>query len=124
MTDDALSSIRDLTGGGGATLALETSGSAAAAANAMSALAPWGKICFVGIGAEIRFNLLDHLSRQISMALSWSMSIVEQQQCADFVADHALPIDRLFTHRWSLSQAAEAYAEFDRQAAGKAVFVL
>jgi threonine dehydrogenase-like Zn-dependent dehydrogenase len=32
-------------------------------------------------------------------------------------------VDDLFTHRWRLDQAEEAYEDFDRQSAGKAAFV-
>jgi len=32
-------------------------------------------------------------------------------------------VDELFTDRWALDQAAEAYRVFDRQTDGKAVFV-
>jgi threonine dehydrogenase-like Zn-dependent dehydrogenase len=42
---------------------------------------------------------------------------------ADFIAQRGLPIDDLFSHRWSLHDATAAYEEFDRQTAGKGVFV-
>ena len=32
-------------------------------------------------------------------------------------------LDRLFTHRWKLEQAKEAYELFDRQDAGKGVIL-
>lgn len=54
---------------------------------------------------------------------SYSMSIVGQGDCAAFVADHDLPVDGLFTDRWTLDQPDEAYRDFDRQHGGKAVFV-
>lgn len=34
-----------------------------------------------------------------------------------------LDVDKLFTHRWSLDQADEAYKLFDRQSDGKGVFI-
>jgi threonine dehydrogenase-like Zn-dependent dehydrogenase len=33
-------------------------------------------------------------------------------------------VDALFTDRWSLDQAAEAYRKFDAQSSGKAVFLM
>ena len=52
------------------------------------------------------------------------MSTVGQQDCADFVVERGLDLDRLFTHRWSLSEADEAYRIFDTQSTGKGAFLL
>ena len=41
--------------------------------------------------------------------------------CARCVADRGIDLDRLFTHRWTLDQAEEAYRLFDRQTEGKGV---
>ena len=60
---------------------------------------------------------------QITLMTSWTMSIVQQRQCAEFVVAHRLPIDDLFTHRWQLDQVEQAYREFDAQNAGKGVFL-
>ncbi|NJR71964.1 MAG: hypothetical protein HC782_02255 [Gammaproteobacteria bacterium] len=34
---------------------------------------------------------------------------------------HRIPLERIFTHRWKLDQADEAYRLFDKQASGKGV---
>jgi len=122
---DAQASIalRDLTGGAGVPLALETSGATAAATEALTALAPWGKLCLVGLGGEVRFRVFDFLRSQMTVMTSWTMSIVQQQRCAQFVASNGLPVDELFSHRWRLDLAVEAYEEFDKQQAGKAAFI-
>jgi 2-desacetyl-2-hydroxyethyl bacteriochlorophyllide A dehydrogenase len=118
---DAVEAIRDLTGSG-ATAALETSGSTAAAGQALRCLDVWGRACFVGIGARVAFDVQPFLRKQVTITTSWAMSSVGQRECADFVIARGLDLDPLFTHRWTLADAAEAYAEFDRQAAGKGVF--
>jgi len=48
-------------------------------------------------------------------------STVGQAACAQFVADRGIEVDRLFTHRWKLAQAEEAYRLFDAQTAGRGV---
>jgi threonine dehydrogenase-like Zn-dependent dehydrogenase len=48
---------------------------------------------------------------------------VGQAECARFVADRKIDVDALFTHRWSLDQAEEAYLLFDGQTTGKGVFL-
>jgi threonine dehydrogenase-like Zn-dependent dehydrogenase len=42
-------------------------------------------------------------------------------ECARFVADNKIALERIFTHRWKLDQAPEAYRLFDKQSAGKGV---
>ena len=122
-TTPASRTIRELTGGAGVSSAVESSGATAAAVDTLACLAPWGKACYVGLGGEVRFDVLDYHRRQMTLLTSWSMSIVQQRQCADFVARNSLPVDELFSHRWRLDQVAEAYEEFDLQRAGKGVVV-
>ena len=43
---------------------------------------------------------------------------------ARFIAEREIPVDRLFTHRWRLDQATEAYQLFDKQTTGKGVFLM
>jgi hypothetical protein len=57
--------------------------------------------------------------RQLILMTAWATSIVQQRQCAEFIAGSNLSIDDLFTHRWRLDQAADAYREFHKQTAGK-----
>jgi hypothetical protein len=47
-----------------------------------------------------------------------------QPDCARFRRRLKISVDRLFTHRWQLPQADEAYRLFDQQNAGKGVFVM
>ena len=47
-----------------------------------------------------------------------------QAECARFVADRKIAVDRLFTHRWQLARAEEAYRLFDTQTSGKGVFLM
>jgi threonine dehydrogenase-like Zn-dependent dehydrogenase len=65
----------------------------------------------------------DLLRKQLTVIGSWTFSTIGQADCARFVADRKIAVDRLFTHRWQLAQAEEAYRLFDRQTSGKGVFV-
>jgi threonine dehydrogenase-like Zn-dependent dehydrogenase len=49
---------------------------------------------------------------------------IGQAECASFVADRKIAVEHLFTHRWQLAQAEEAYRVFDQQKRGKGVFVM
>ncbi|MFT4066786.1 zinc-dependent alcohol dehydrogenase family protein [Paraburkholderia sp.] len=116
--------IHELTDGKGAGVALETSGAAAASRDALDSVSPWGTVCLVGIGAEFSFLLAKYLRTQLRILTSWTMSIPGQQACADFVVERGIDLDRLFTDRWRLDQAEEAYQSFNRQSGGKGVFLM
>ncbi|RYE37689.1 MAG: iditol 2-dehydrogenase, partial [Hyphomicrobiales bacterium] len=122
--DKASTALRELTDGEGVPFVLDTSGASVAIAEGLDALAPWGKVCLIGLGGgEARFRVVDFFRSQITVMTSWTMSIVQQRQCAEFIARNKLPIDDLFSHRWRLDQVVEAYEEFDKQNAGKGVFL-
>jgi threonine dehydrogenase-like Zn-dependent dehydrogenase len=123
-TNDVAQAIRDLTHGRGAHLSLDASSSPEARAQAVRCVRTWGKACFVGEGGTVTLDVSnDLLRRQVTLIGSWTFSTVGQAECARYIADRGLgpDVDRLFTHRWKLEQAKEAYELFDRQSDGKGV---
>ncbi len=64
----------------------------------------------------------DMLRKQLTMMASWTFSSVGQSDCARFIVERNVAVDRLFTHRFSLDQAEEAYQLFDTQTTGKGSF--
>ena len=123
-TSDAVSAIKDLTHGYGADVSLDCSGSPAGRIAAIRCLKVWGKACFVGEGGELKVDVSpDLLRKQITVMGSWTFSTILQSECAQFVADREIDVDAIFTDRWRLEQAKEAYELFDKQTSGKAVFL-
>jgi threonine dehydrogenase-like Zn-dependent dehydrogenase len=121
-TQNVVQTIKDLTHGRGAHLSLDASSSPAARAQAVRCVRTWGKACFVGEGDTVTLDVSnDLLRRQVTLIGSWTFSTVGQAECARFIADRGVDVDRLFTHRWRLDQAQEAYRLFDTQSAGKGV---
>jgi threonine dehydrogenase-like Zn-dependent dehydrogenase len=121
-TSDVVGAIKDLTRGLGADRSLEASSSPAARAQAVRCLRTWGQACYVGEGDTVTLDVSnDLLRRQISIVGSWTFSSIAQGECARYIAERGIDIDRLFTHRWKLEQAEEAYQVFDQQTAGKGV---
>lgn len=117
--------IKDHTEGLGADVALEAAGAANARRQAVQCVRTWGKVCLVGEGGELSLDVSsDLLRRQVTLIGSWTFSIAGQLECARFVAARQLPVDTLYTHRWQLDQAEEAYRVFDQQVAGKGVFLM
>jgi len=120
---DVAEVLRELTGGRGVEVVVETSGSPQAAAAGLKATAVWGKVCMVGIGGKVTVETQAMLDRQVTVMTSYTMSTVGQKACADFVVARNLDLDRLFTHRWRLDQAEEAYRVLDAQSSGKGAFI-
>ena len=116
--------VRALTGGRGAAYTLECTGDAAAIVEALRAARRWGTVCLVGMGGRPTVDVTeDVIRRQLTILGSWTFSTIGQADCAAFCAEHALPVERLFTHRFALDEAAEAYRMFDNRETGKAVIL-
>jgi threonine dehydrogenase-like Zn-dependent dehydrogenase len=82
----------------------------------------WGTACYVGEGGDVSLEVSpDLLRRQVTLIGSWTFSAMGMAECARFVADSGLKLERIFTHRWKLDQADEAYRVFDAQSSGKGV---
>lgn len=123
-TADPVEAIMELTGGKGANKALDTSGAAAGRSAAVRGAAAWGTVCFVGEGGDVTLNVSpDIIRKQLTLVGSWTLSSSAQAECVRFIADHGIEVDKLFTDRWTLDQAEAAYKAFDKQAAGKGVFI-
>jgi threonine dehydrogenase-like Zn-dependent dehydrogenase len=123
-TENVVQAIRDLTHGRGAHASLDASSSPKARADAVKCVRTWGKACFVGEGDTVTLDVSnDMLRRQVTIIGSWTFSTVGQADCARYVADREIDLDRLFTHRWKLEQAEEAYKLFDAQTSGKGVIL-
>jgi threonine dehydrogenase-like Zn-dependent dehydrogenase len=123
-TNDVVDAIKQATHGLGAHATLDASSSAEARRQAVQSVRTWGKACFVGEGGQVTLEVSpDLLRRQVTLIGSWTFSTVGQAECATFVADRGIKVDDLFTHRWKLEQADEAYKLFDKQTSGKGVIM-
>jgi threonine dehydrogenase-like Zn-dependent dehydrogenase len=122
---DPVRAIRDLTHGEGAETTLDCTGNPEARVNAAKSAAIWGRVCFVGEGNTTTFDVSpDIIHKQLTIYGSWTFSSVGQAECARFIVDRQLPLNRLLTHHFQIEAAAEAYKLFDTQTTGKGVFVI
>jgi len=116
--------LKELTRGEGVDLAIDCTGAAPARLAAVRAAKTWGTVCFVGEGGEVTLDVSrDMLRKQLTLIGSWTFSAMGQAECARFVADNAIDLEKIFSHRWKLEQADEAYRVFDTQSTGKGVIV-
>ncbi|MCH9670581.1 MAG: zinc-binding dehydrogenase [Gammaproteobacteria bacterium] len=122
---DPIEAINALTRGEGAHKTLDCTSSAEARLAAVRSTRAWGTACMVGVGGNLEMDVArDLIFRQIGVIGSWTFSTTGQVDCANYVAERKLPVNELFSDRWKLEQADEAYRHFDQQATGKGVFLL
>jgi len=122
--EDPVEALKELTHGVGVDLALDCTGAAAARRAAVRCVKTWGTACYVGEGGDVTLDVSpDLLRRQVTLIGSWTFSAMGMQECAEFIAKKRIPLERIFSDRWRLEQAAEAYRKFDTQTTGKGVFL-
>jgi threonine dehydrogenase-like Zn-dependent dehydrogenase len=124
-SNDPVEAIKELTHGKYADLSLDTTSNRDARLEAIRSTKVWGTMCFVGEGGDVTIDVSPHLlRRQMTLIASWTFSSIIQSECAQFCVDRKVDVDKLFTHRWTLDQADDAYKLFDKQADGKGVFLI
>jgi L-iditol 2-dehydrogenase len=120
---DAIAEVLKLTGGKGVSCAIDCAGGDLARQQAVRCTRPWGRIALVAVGGNLNIDAMkDLIGKQRTVIGSYTFSEVGMKDCARFVAERGIALDKLFTDRWRLDQADEAYRLFDQQAAGKGVF--
>jgi threonine dehydrogenase-like Zn-dependent dehydrogenase len=124
--DDPIAALQALTHGAGVDCALDCSGVPSARIQAIRGTRTWGTVCFVGEGDTVTIDVSrDLIRKQLTIIASWTFSSVGQAECARFIADRGIKVDRLFSNRYhALDQAVAAYELFDTQTTGKGVFLL
>jgi threonine dehydrogenase-like Zn-dependent dehydrogenase len=122
--NDPVAAIHDLTHGEGAETTMDCTGVAEARLAAVRSAGTWGRVALVGEGGTATFDVSQHLlRRQLTIHASWTFSAMGQAECARFIVDKKLPLEKLLTHRFKLDEAEAAYRLFDTQSIGKGVFV-
>lgn len=116
--------ILKLTGGKGVSASVDCAGGEIAKTQAVQATAPWGRIALVAVGGNLNVvGWNDLIKSQRTVIGSYTFSIGGMKDCAQFIAKNGVDVDKIFSNKWSIEQAAEAYDAFDKQAGGKGVFV-
>ena len=121
---DPVDAIMKLTDGKGADTTMDTSGSDQGRVSALRSARMLGRVCFLGERGNTAFDISAlFLRKQLTVYGSWTLSTVGLAKVADFVVKHKLPLKDMISHRFSLSQADEAYKLFIAGKTNKAVFV-
>ena len=116
--------IRALTGGNGVERAVDASGSEQGRLTAIQATRKWGKIVFIGEGGTASFQPSpDIIHDQKTIYGSWVTSIWLMEELVERIVRWGIHPEELVTHRFTLDQAAEAYALMASGKCGKVAVV-
>jgi threonine dehydrogenase-like Zn-dependent dehydrogenase len=121
---DAVAAIKSLTDGEGADCGIDCTGVDAARGNMLKSLRIWGRGCLVGEGGTLTIEpspVIIH--KHLTVYGSWTFSTHLLSETAKFIVSHKLPLRRLITHNFPLSQGVEAYQLFDTQTTGKIALI-
>ncbi len=122
---NVIEALKELSNGEGMDKTLDCTGSADARIQAVRSTRTWGTTCFVGEGSDVTIDVSpDMLRRQLTLIGSWTFSSIGQAECAKFCAERGIPVDSLFTQKYKMEEAEQAYELFDTQTTGKGVFML
>lgn len=120
----AADELAEFSAGQGLTGAIDCSGSTAAHNMALDALAPLGRMAFVGENAQTTIHPSAQLIRkQVTVFGSWYFGINEYEDILRTIVSHKIDLERLATHTFRLDQAETAFALFDQRKTEKAVFI-
>jgi threonine dehydrogenase-like Zn-dependent dehydrogenase len=110
-SDDNVAQVRDLTKGQGVERAVDCSANAQARATAIRATRKWGKMVMIGEGGTVTFNPSpDIIHDQKTIYGSWVTSTWLMEELVERLVRWNLHPEDIITHRFSLDDAAEAYA--------------
>ena len=108
---DNVAQVKELTGGHGVERAIDCSANAMARATAIRATRKWGRIVLIGEGGGLQINPSpDMIHDQKSIYGSWVTSTWLMEELTERLVRWNLHPADIITHRFSLDQAAEAYA--------------
>lgn len=120
---NAVERIKELTGGEGADVGIEASGSPAAQNTLLDAARRLGRVAFIGESRETTINPSDQLIRKLLTVIGgWYFASWEYPEIADFIVAREIPVARMITHRFALDEAEEAYRMFYERETEKAIF--
>jgi threonine dehydrogenase-like Zn-dependent dehydrogenase len=118
--EDVEDRLAEATQGDGFTATVDCSGNAAARHLALTSTATWGRCAFVGEGGDVGFDVSPVLiHKQVTLHGSWVTSIGHMGDLLAHLERWGLHPEDIVTDRFTLDDAAAAYALADDGTSGK-----
>lgn len=129
-TEEAVAEVKKLTGGTGAEMAFQCTGSTKAASTIWKYIARGGALCELGFfvnNGEAAYNPhIDICNKEIKLVGSWTYQAKDWIQACEFLKEaqlRNLPIEDLITHKFCLEELNEAMETNIRMDGVKIAFV-
>jgi propanol-preferring alcohol dehydrogenase len=121
---DITDAIAKITKNAGVEVAIDCSGSPIGQNLALDIAGKHGAVAFVGESSKTEINPSDQIIRKLLTVVGgWYFPLGAWTEICDFIVSRGLDVESLISHRFSLDQAEEAFAKFDRRETEKAVFI-
>jgi threonine dehydrogenase-like Zn-dependent dehydrogenase len=122
-SEDAAEAVRQATGGKGADVVLETSGSAAGRLLALDIAAIRGRVVCIGFADTATTIDLQAtiIQKQLDVRGAWMFPITSLQELLDDVGLRGTSIANLIPHSFPITDAAAAWRTFDEGSLGKTI---
>jgi threonine dehydrogenase-like Zn-dependent dehydrogenase len=121
---DALKAVHALTEGYGCEVSVDCSGSPQGRLLALQGTRRWGRCAMVGEGNRVDFDVSQTIiHNQITIYGSWVTSLGHMEDLVEKLVEWNLKPEVIVSHRFPLSEAAEAYRVADEGQSGKVCIV-
>jgi threonine dehydrogenase-like Zn-dependent dehydrogenase len=121
--ENVVEKILELTGRMGADAFIDCSGSTICHNQALDSVRPHGRGAFIGESKESTIKPSAQLIRkQVTLMGSWYFPIHEFSEIANFIVSKKVPVEKLITHRFPITEAETAFRLFDEHKTEKVVF--
>jgi L-iditol 2-dehydrogenase len=123
--EDTLARIMELTGGRGADIVIETSGSARAIAEAPDLVRKCGRISAIGISGQetIPFPWNKAIYKVLDVSFNMSSSYTSWDRALSLIANTEKNLSRLITHKTSIDNWEQVFNDLEAENGIKALFV-
>ena len=116
--------VRDATDGQGCEKAIDCSGNNLGRQTCIQATRQWGKICFIGEGGKVDFDVSSSLIHpQKTIYGSWVTSISKMEQLVERIVQWKIHPEDLITHKFLLKDTDKAYQEMAKGSCGKVAVI-
>lgn len=111
--DDIVKKVKELTGGRGATVAIECAGAESSQLECLDAACVLGKVAFIGLGNEtIPVNMSKHFVwKELLLIGSWASAPAEHFDILGLIK-RGLPVDGIITHHYGIDDGVAAFKLF------------
>lgn len=121
---EAIKAVHALSGGFGCEVSVDCSGSPQGRLLALQGTRRWGRAAMVGEGNRVDFDVSQTIIHsQITIYGSWVTSLGHMEDLVEKLVEWKLKPEVIVSHRFPLSDAAEAYRVADEGQSGKVVIV-